>query len=80
MREKVLHTIFNERKLCKITLENKFFNVLVGQENLKKMELLEKYKLATSNRFKLRLDIFCLYLTDLVLHFYFFGESKGGGQ
>jgi len=59
MRKKVLHTILNGRKLCKITLENKFFHVLVGQENLKiKMELLENNKLAKSNRL-LWLAIFC---------------------
>jgi len=54
-----LHTILNGRKLCKITLENKFFHVLVGQENLKiKMEILENNKLAKSNRL-LWLAIFC---------------------
>jgi hypothetical protein len=57
-KKKVLHTIFNGRKLCKITLENKFFHVLVGQENLRKMELLENNKLAKSNRL-LWLAIFC---------------------
>jgi len=58
MRKKSFAYDFYGRKKCKITLENKFFHVLVGQENLRKMELLENNKLAKSNRL-LWLAIFC---------------------